>query len=193
VTRPSPAELAAAAGRTVPDVIASNLLVLFCGINPGLLSAAVGHHFAHPGNRFWKALHASGFTDMLLSPAEEQLLIGAGLGVTNIVAVATRTAAELSRQQLALGALALEERVRHFAPKTVAFLGLTSYRSAFHRPRAAIGRQDESLGSATVWVLPNPSGLQAFYPFARLVEELQALRREAIGESSPQRPGSAGA
>jgi double-stranded uracil-DNA glycosylase len=192
VTRPSPAELAAAAGRTVPDVIAGGLAVLFCGINPGLWSGAVGHHFAHPGNRFWKALHASGFTDRLLSSEEEQLLLAAGLGVTNIVDVATRTAAELGRQQLEQGALALEERVRHFAPKTVAFLGLTSYRSAFGRPGAAVGRQDETLAEAAVWVLPNPSGLQASYPFGRLVEELQALRSAVLGEPSRRNPEAPG-
>jgi TDG/mug DNA glycosylase family protein len=190
VTRPSPAELAAATGRTVPDVIGAGLSVLFCGINPGLWSGAVGHHFAHPGNRFWKALHASGFTDRLLCPEEEGLLLGAGLGVTNIVDVTTRTAAELDRQQLVQGALALEERVRHFAPKAVAFLGLTSYRSAFGRPGAAVGPQDETVGGAIVWVLPNPSGLQAFYPFGRLVEELQELRRTILAASSLQRPES---
>jgi double-stranded uracil-DNA glycosylase len=179
VQRPTAAELEAAAGRTVPDVGGPGLRVLFVGINPGLWSGAVGHHFAHPGNRFWKALHASGFTGSLLHPTEERRLLAAGLGVTNLVPVATRSAAELSPEQLRAGAAALEAKVRDWSPRVVAFLGLGAYRSGFGRPAAGLGPQREPLGGRPLWLLPNPSGLQAHYPFERLVAELRALRDAA--------------
>ncbi|MFP3900993.1 MAG: G/U mismatch-specific DNA glycosylase [Acidimicrobiia bacterium] len=175
--RPSPDELAAAAGGTVDDVIGPGLRVLFCGINPGLWSGAVGHHFAHPGNRFWKALQASGFTDAVLDPADERRLLDVGLGVTNLVPQATRSASELDREQLRRGARDLEGKVRRWRPRAVALLGLTAYRAGFARPRARVGRQPDSLEGALLWVLPNPSGVQAHYPFDRLVDELRALRR----------------
>lgn len=175
-SRPTREQLEGAAGRTVPDVIGPGLKVLFCGINPGLWSGAVGHHFAHPGNRFWKALHAAGFTDERLRPEDERLLLAAGVGITNIVDVTTRTAAELDVTQLREGARALEAKVAAYRPKTVAFLGLGAYRTAFARPRAGLGVQAETLAGVPVRVLPNPSGLQAHYPFERLVEELAALR-----------------
>jgi TDG/mug DNA glycosylase family protein len=180
VERPSRAELEAAVGRTIHDVVGPGLRVLFVGINPGLWSGAVGHHFAHPGNRFWKALQASGFTAERLHPSEEHRLLEAGLGVTNLVAVATRSAADLRPEQLRAGALALEEKVRALRPRAVAFLGLGAYRTGFGRRAEALGEQAEGLGGAPLWLLPNPSGLQAHYPFERLVAELAALRK-AVG------------
>src|SRR5437868_7278272 len=149
----------AAGGRTLPDVLAPGLRVLFCGINPGLYSAAVGHHFARPGNRFWPALHLAGFTDRLLSPFEDRLLLAAGYGITNIADRATATADEVSAEELLAGARRLARKVRRLRPKAVAFLGVTAYRTAFSRPRAGLGLQAESLGGAAMWVLPNPSGL----------------------------------
>jgi TDG/mug DNA glycosylase family protein len=177
VVKPTREELEAAVGRTIPDVIGPRLKVLFCGINPGLWSGATGYHFAHPGNRFWNALHASGFTQERLQPDDERRLLAAGAGITNIVDVTTRTAAELDARQLEQGAEELERKVREHQPQTVAFLGLGAYRTAFGRKNAEIGRQQETIAHAPVWVLPNPSGLQAHYPFERLVEELAALRR----------------
>ena len=174
--RPTPAELDAARGRTVADVIGPGLDVLFCGINPGLWSAAVGHHFAHPGNRFWKALHASGFTDTLLSPAEERRLLAAGVGVTNLVTRATASADEVGREELRRGAGRLAGKSERWGPRAVAVLGLGAYRVAFGRPRAAVGEQEESLGQARVWLLPNPSGLQGHYRLEDVVAELRRLR-----------------
>src|SRR4051812_12858421 len=137
--KPTPADLLAARGRTVPDLMARELRVLFCGINPSLYSAAVGHHFARPGNRFWPALHASGLTERLFKPEEEQLLLGQGLGITNIVARATARAEELTAEELAEGARRLAAKVRRQRPAVVALLGVTAYRTAFARPRAVIG------------------------------------------------------
>jgi TDG/mug DNA glycosylase family protein len=163
----------------VPDIIAPGLDVLFCGINPGLYSGAVGHHFARPGNRFWAALHQAGFTNRLLSPFEEQELLSFGLGVTNLVSRATRAAADLSPDELRRGTRRVERSVERYRPRLVAFLGLGAYRSAFHRPRAAIGPQPEPLTGAGVWLLANPSGAQARYQLPELVEAFSALRRAA--------------
>jgi TDG/mug DNA glycosylase family protein len=152
------------------------LKVLFAGINPGLYTAAVGHHFARPGNRFWPALHQAGFTDRLLSPFEERQLLEAGYGITNLVNRATAAADELSPAELAGGGRALEEKVRRFRPRIVAVLGISAYRSAFGRPKAKLGRQPEGLAGADLWVLPNPSGLNAHYrqeDFARLFREVR--------------------
>jgi TDG/mug DNA glycosylase family protein len=170
--KPTRAELAAARGRPVPDVIAPELRVLFCGINPSLYSAAVGHHFARPGNRFWPALHASGLTGRRLHPTEERLLLGDGLGITNIVARATARADELTAAELVEGARRLREKVRRKRPAVVAVLGVTAYRTAFARQRAALGRQTETLAGALVWILPNPSGLNATFS----LEQFRALR-----------------
>src|SRR5687768_261010 len=142
--RPTKAEIAAAVGSTVPDVIARGLAVLFCGINPGLYSGAVGHHFARPGNRFWRALQASGFTDRLVSPHEDRELLGYGLGVTNLVGRSTAAANELTAEELRRGAEALECNVEEFAPRVVAVLGIGAYRVAYSRPRATVGPQAES-------------------------------------------------
>lgn len=178
--RPGPAELEAASGRGVPDVIARKLGVLFCGINPGLWSAAVGHHFARPGNRFWKVLHLSGFTDRLLDPSEERSLLEAGVGITNIVERSSRAANDLSRQELRAGAVALEAKVRRWQPAFVAVLGIGAYRAAFGKPKAVLGRQPDRLGSSTVWVLANPSGAQAAYQLPALVEQFSELRRATM-------------
>lgn len=177
--RPTREALLAAAGRTVPDVIAPGLAVLFCGINPGLYSGATGHHFAHPGNRFWPALYRAGFTRRLLHPSEERLLLEEGCGVTNLVARATASADELTAQELVAGRRRLEARVRRYRPRIVAVLGVGAYRTAFGRPRAAPGRQPETLAGALLWVLPNPSGLNAHHTLADLVAQFRALRRAA--------------
>jgi TDG/mug DNA glycosylase family protein len=179
--RPTKEELLAAGGRTLPDVIAPGLRVLFCGINPGLYTAAVGHHFARPGNRFWKALHAGGFTPRVLDPAEEQLLITYGCGITNVADRPSTAAGELSRVELIEGGRQLAEKVRRFYPDWLAVLGLGAYRTAFARPKARIGPQEETVGGARVWVLPNPSGLNANYKpedFGRLFGELRAAAWE---------------
>lgn len=175
-SRPSAAELQAAAGTTVPDVLAPGLAVVFCGINPGLYTAAIGHHFARPGNRFWKVLARSGFTDGELAPTSDGRLVDVGLGVTNLVARATATAAELGRDELRLGAVALGERIEAVGPAYLAVLGMGAYRTAFARPKAAVGLQPDELGGARVWLLPNPSGLQARYQLAELVELFAELR-----------------
>jgi double-stranded uracil-DNA glycosylase len=174
--KPTRAELESAAGRTVPDVIAPGLHVLFCGINPGLYSGATGHHFARPGNRFWPVLHAAGFTDRVLHPSEERELLRRGYGITNVVERATATAAELAAEELIAGARRLEAVVSHYRPRYLAILGISVYRTAFGRPRAVIGPQPELIGESRVWVLPNPSGLNAHYQrddLARLCRELR--------------------
>jgi len=174
VRRPTRTEVQAAAGKTVPDVIAPDLKVLFVGINPGLYTAAIGHHFGRPGNRFWPTLHRAGFTPRLLSPYEERELLEYGYGISNIVARATAAADELNRPELRAGGVALAEKVAEFRPRCVAILGVGAYRTAFDRPKAALGRQDETIGGALTWVLPNPSGLNAHYD----IDGLAALFRE---------------
>jgi TDG/mug DNA glycosylase family protein len=161
----------------VPDVLEPGLRVVFCGINPGLYSAAVGHHFARPGNRFWKALHASGFTARLLTPDEERELLRDGLGITNLVERATAAASELTDEELRGGAPSFEGKVRRLRPRAVAVLGVTAYRAAFHRPKAELGRQQEPLANARVWVLPNPSGLNAHHQLDDLARRFAELRR----------------
>jgi TDG/mug DNA glycosylase family protein len=176
--RPTPAQLAAAHGRSVPDVIAPDLRVLFCGINPGLYSAAVGHHFARPGNRFWPALHLGGFCPTRLHPHEQRRLLADGYGITNLVARATASADELTADELMAGGRRLARKVRRHRPAWIAFLGMTAYRTAFGRKTAMPGRQSETLGGASIWVLPNPSGLNAHYrlvDLARVYGELHAV------------------
>jgi double-stranded uracil-DNA glycosylase len=177
--RPTAAQVAAARGREVPDVVAPGLRVLFCGINPSLYSAAVGHHFARPGNRFWPTLYGAGFTDRLLWPHEDALLLDYGLGCTNLVARATARADELSPDELSEGAERLGVMTGRLRPGWVAVLGVSAYRTAFGRPRAAGGPQLECLAGASVWVLPNPSGLNAHYQLPGLVEEYRRLRTAA--------------
>ena len=180
--RPSPADLAAAANRTIPDVLpgaGKPLRVLFCGINPSLYSAATGWHFARPGNRFWPALHLSGFTPRRLAPAEQSLLGGYGLGITNLVARATAQAAELDPAELRAGGERLLSLIADRRPRILAVAGVTAYRTAFGRPRAAIGPQPDPLGATPVWVLPNPSGLNASWTLPRIAEEFRELRKAA--------------
>jgi double-stranded uracil-DNA glycosylase len=160
----------------VPDVIAPGLDVLFCGINPGLWSAAVGHHFARPGNRFWKALEASGFSGELLDPSDERCLLDLGLGITNLVPRSTATASELGRDELRTGAKHVSRTVTRWRPRFVAFLGMTAFRMAFERPRAVLGEQPEPLSTARVWLLPNPSGAQARYQLHDLAAAFAELR-----------------
>jgi double-stranded uracil-DNA glycosylase len=174
--RPSRADLLAAAGGTIPDVLAVDLRVVFVGINPGLYSAAVRHHFARPGNRFWKALHGARFTDRVLDPSEDGTLSSLGLGVTNLVARATASADELRRSELRAGAARLERVAAELRPAFVAVLGLGAYRTAFDRPRALDGLQAERLGASALWLLPNPSGLNAHHQLPDLIERFAALR-----------------
>jgi TDG/mug DNA glycosylase family protein len=181
--RPSPADLEAARNRTIPDVLpppGEPLHVLFCGINPSLYSAATGWHFARPGNRFWPALHLSGFTPRLLAPREQHLLSGYGLGITNLVARATAQAAELDAAELRAGGERLLALITEHRPRTLAIAGVTAYRSAFGHPHATIGPQPAPLGGSRVWVLPNPSGLNALWTTPRIVEAFRELR-EAVG------------
>jgi TDG/mug DNA glycosylase family protein len=176
---PTRAELEAAASRTIPDVLAPGLRVLFSGINPGLFSAWTGHHFARPGNRFWPALHRSGFTPRLLSPAEQDALLALGLGITNVVARATARADELTVAELREGGEMLRDKVRGFRPAWLAVVGVTAYRTAFDAPKAAVGPQDTTVGETRVWVLPNPSGLNAHYSAEALAAEFARLHAVA--------------
>ena len=162
-TRPTTADLEAAAGRVVPDLIAPGLKVLFCGINPGLYSAAVGHHFARPGNRFWPALHKAGFTPRLLAAEEERELLALGYGITNMVSRATLRADELTSEELVDGAKIVTRKVKRYRPRFLAVVGVSSYRVAFDRPKAVVGPQSDTIGDTRLWVLPNPSGLNAHY------------------------------
>jgi TDG/mug DNA glycosylase family protein len=179
--KPTKEEILAATGKSVPDVIAPGLRVLFCGINPGLYTAAVGHHFARPGNRFWPALYQAGFTNRLMSPFEERELLENGYGITNVVERATATAAELLPEELVEGGQRLEAKVKRYRPRFVAVLGIGAYRVSFARPKAELGRQRETIGKATVWVLPNPSGLNAHYQPKDLAKVFRELRVAAEG------------
>ena len=174
--KPTKQQLLDAERKTVRDVIAPQLRVLFCGINPGLYTAAVGHHFARPGNRFWPALFAAGFTDRIMSPFDEAELLQKGYGITNVVMRTTATADQLSREELRKGGKRLAAKIHRYRPRVLAILGLGAYRTAFEKPKAIIGRQDETIGDTIVWVLPNPSGLNAHYQakdLARLFGELK--------------------
>jgi TDG/mug DNA glycosylase family protein len=175
--RPTKAQLEAARGRTLADVLAPGLDMLFCGINPSVYSAAVGHHFARPGNRFWPSLHAGGFTERLLSPFEDRSLLEIHLGLTNFVARATPGADELTDAELRAGARRLRAKVEKFRPRVVAFLGVGAYRVGFGQPDAGLGKQPELLAGAVAWVLPSPSGRNAHYKpadLARLFAEMRA-------------------
>jgi double-stranded uracil-DNA glycosylase len=173
--KPTQAELKAALHKLVPDIIAPNLRVLFCGINPGVYSAAVGHHFARPGNRFWPALHEGGFTDRQLAPDEDRDLLKAGYGLTNIVERTTAAARELSNSELTEGAQRLKRKVQKYKPLVLAILGVGAYRTAFQRPQAVLGQQPERVGDAILWVLPNPSGLNAHYSLPDLAAQFREL------------------
>jgi double-stranded uracil-DNA glycosylase len=189
--RPSRADLAAARNRTIPDLVAPGLRVLFAGINPSLYSAAVGYHFARPGNRFWPALHQSGFTAHQLAPADQHLLLADGLGITNVVARATARADELDAAELEAGGTELAALAGQLGVRWLAVLGVTAYRAAFERPRAVVGPQQERLAGAGVWILPNPSGLNAHWTPPRLVEAFLELRETALdGRTSTSAPTS---
>jgi double-stranded uracil-DNA glycosylase len=181
VLRPSREQLAAAADRRLADLLAPGLHVVFVGINPSLYSAAVGCHFARPGNRFWPALHLAGFTPRRLSPYEQGELLGLGLGVTNIAPRPTARADELAEAELRAGYAALVAKVRRLRPTAVAFLGVSAYRVASGARRAAVGRQGHDVGGAEAWVLPNPSGLNAHYQLPDLAREYAALRAATLG------------
>jgi double-stranded uracil-DNA glycosylase len=177
-------DLEAARDRTIPDVLpplGEPLRVLFVGINPGLYSAATGHHFARPGNRFWPALRLSGFTDRQLRPDEQAELAGDGLGITNIAPRATAQAAELTDAELRDGGVRLRALAETHRPRYVAILGVTAYRIAFAQPRAAVGPQDDPLGPARLWILPNPSGLNAHWPLPAIAKAFAELRMAAEG------------
>src|SRR5690349_11084745 len=178
--RPTRDELAAAAGRTIPDVTAPGMRVLFSGINPGLYSAATGYHFARPGNRFSPALHQSGFTPRVLRPSEQGQLPALGLGITNVVATATDRAGEPTADELIAGGRSLGANVGRLRPGWLAVVGVTAFRTAFAQPRAVVGRQELTIGGRPVWVLPNPSGLNAHWSAARLAEAFRDLRETSL-------------
>ena len=190
-----PADLAQARDRTIPDVLPGTgdppLQVLFCGINPGLVSAATGHHFARPGNRFWLTLHSAGFTPRRLRPDEQYLLPTLGLGITNIASRATARADELSPAELVAGGERLQDLVRELRPVALGVVGITAYRVAFAAPRAMVGPQPAALGPTLVWALPNPSGLNAHWSLPAMVDEFTRFR-DALSDpfktSGRQRP-----
>ena len=177
--RPTKADLAAARDRPIDDLIAPGLRVLFCGINPGLWSGATGFHFARPGNRFWKVLHAAGFTERVLAPSEGVELLRDGLGITNLVNRTTAAESELRREEFVAGAARLRDTVARYRPRWLAMVGIGAYRVGFEEPRAAVGRQQRTLGDTGVWVLPNPSGLNANYQLPELTAAFAALRAAA--------------
>jgi TDG/mug DNA glycosylase family protein len=184
--RPTPAEVQAARGKTIRDVIRKDLDVLFCGINPGLYTAATGHHFARPGNRFWPALHHAGFTTRRLFPWEQTDLLEIGCGATNLVARATATAAELDDGELRAGRRRLERKVRQYRPRIVAIVGLGAFRVAFSRPQAVLGLQPETIAGARLWVLPNTSGLNANHQakdFAKAFGALRAFASQSLSRA----------
>jgi TDG/mug DNA glycosylase family protein len=178
--RPTPAALAAAEGSRVPDLIAPGLKVLFCGINPSLYSAVVGHHFARPGNRFWPTLHRAGFTDRLLQPSEERALLALGIGITNVCPLASASAESLTPADYASGCAVLRRKLRRYRPRAIAFLGLGAYRIAAGDPNATVGQQERPFAGVVAWALPNPSGLNAHYQLADLVECYRALARAVL-------------
>lgn len=177
--KPTREQLLAANGKTVPDLIAKDLKVLFCGINPGLYSAAVRHHFARPGNRFWPTLYRAGFTPRILAPFEERELLDLGCGITNVVERATAAADELTTQELQNGTAALRRKIKRYRPKYFALLGIGAYRTGFTRPKATIGLQEETIGETKMFVLPNPSGLNANYQAKALTACFRELWRLA--------------
>src|SRR3954465_15542968 len=180
--KPTKAQLLAARDKLVPDVAAEDLIVLFAGINPGVYTAAIGHHFGRPGNRFWPALHGGGFTPRIFSPFEESLLLGLKLGITNVVERATAAAAELTDDELREGGKRLEAKVRRWRPTVVAFVGIGPYRVISGIKDANVGLQKDLFGGSHAWVLPNPSGLNAHYQPAALAQLFGDLRHWAMAQ-----------
>ena len=168
--KPSKEDLRDALNRTTEDLIDYNLKVLFCGINPGIWSGATGFHFAKPGNRFWKTLHLAGFTNRILHPSEEHELLENGYGITSFCKRTTARADELTTEEYVEGGKILVKKVKKFKPQTLAVLGITAFRIAFQQPKANLGLQNEKIGGAAVWVLPNPSGLNAHYQLPDLAK-----------------------
>ena len=184
--RPTRAELEAANGRRVPDLIAPELRVLFCGINPSLYSAVVGHHFARPGNRFWPTLHRAGFTDRLLAPSDERELLARGIGITNVFSKASASADTLSLEDYRVGSASLRRKLGRYRPRIVAFLGLGAYRVVARQPDAVAGPQATAFAGISTWALPNPSGLNAHYQLDDLVACYRALARAAATADAPR-------
>lgn len=184
VFKPTKDQLQHARNQAIPDIIGPNLSILFCGINPGLYSAAIGHHFGRPGNRFWAALYGAGFTDRLLSPFEDTELLRWGYGITNIVNRASSTASELSDGELVEGGQRLLSKIREYSPRYLAVLGVGAYRKAFKYPNASIGYQTKMIEATALWVLPNPSGLNAHYQLDDFVRLFQELRTAVSNETS---------
>ena len=180
--KPTKAQLLAAHNKLVPDLAAKDLIVLFAGINPGLYTAAIGHHFGRPGNRFWPALHGGGFTPRLFSPFEESLLLDLKFGITNVVERATARADELTSDELRAGGRRLEAKVERWRPTAVAFVGIGPYRVVSGNKDARVGLQDATFGGSHAWVLPNPSGLNAHYQPAVLAELFKELRVWAVAQ-----------
>jgi double-stranded uracil-DNA glycosylase len=184
VIRPTRAELDAAQGRHVPDLIAPGLQVLFCGINPSLYSAVVGHHFARPGNRFWPTMHQAGFTSRRLVPSEERELLARGIGITNVCSEASASADSLTPEDYAAGVARLRRKLRRYQPRVIAFLGLGAYRIAARDPGAGVGPQPVLFAGVRAWALPNPSGLNAHYQLPELVACYRALAQAVLGPSA---------
>ena len=187
--KPTKAQLLAARNKTVPDLVAKNLIVLFVGINPGLYTAAIGRHFGRPGNRFWPALHAGGFTPRLFSPFESFLLLDLEFGITNLIARATARADELSDDELRAGGQRLEAKVKRWRPTVVAFVGIGPYRIVSGIKDAGVGLQKSPFGGSHAWVLPNPSGLNAHYQPAALARLFGDLRVWAVAQHGRQTKG----
>jgi double-stranded uracil-DNA glycosylase len=175
--KPSKEDLRDAVNRTTEDLIDENLKVLFCGINPGMWSGATGFHFAKPGNRFWKTLHLAGFTDRILHPSEEHELLENGYGITSFCRRTTARADELTAEEFIEGGKLLVKKINKFKPQNLAVLGIGAYRTAFQKPKAQLGLQAETIETTKVWLLPNPSGLNAHYQLKDLAELFSEVRQ----------------
>lgn len=173
--KPTKEQVQAAAGKTIPDLISTDLKVLFCGINPGLYSGATGYHFARPGNRFWPALNAAGYTEEILKPDQGAMLLAAGYGITNLVERSTASAAEVTSEELISGRLMLEQKLQKFSPAILAVLGITAFHTAFDCNDAAFGLQKGKLKNVEIWILPKPSGLNAHFTPPALAEAFRDL------------------